>query len=71
MSGKRYSTEEIISKLRETEVLPAQGVGVGEVVRRLGVKLLWLSVVEFGMKQHSHPSIRLLMNINHHFVCQR
>ncbi len=37
MSGKRYSPEEIISKLREAEVLLAQGVGVGEVVRRLGV----------------------------------
>ena len=37
MSGKRYSPEEIISKLREAEVLLAQDVGVGEVVRRLGV----------------------------------
>lgn len=37
MSGKRYSPEEIISKLREAEVLLAQGVGVGEAVRRLGV----------------------------------
>lgn len=37
MSGKRYSPGEIISKLREAEVLLAQGVGVGEVVRRLGV----------------------------------
>lgn len=37
MSGKRYSPEEIISKLREAEVLLAQAVGVGEVVRRLGV----------------------------------
>jgi len=37
MSGRRYSPEEIISKLREAEVLLAQGVGVGEVVRCLGV----------------------------------
>lgn len=37
MSGKRYSPEEIISKLREAEVLLAEGVSVGEVVRRLGV----------------------------------
>ncbi len=37
MSGKRYSPEEIISKLGEAEVLLAQGVGVGQVVRRLGV----------------------------------
>jgi len=37
MSGKRYSPEEIISKLREAEVLLAQGVGVGEVDCRLGV----------------------------------
>ena len=37
MSGKRYSPEEIIRKLREADVLLSQGVTVGEVVRRLGV----------------------------------
>ena len=37
MSGKRYSPEEIISKLREAEFLLAEGASVGEVVRRLGV----------------------------------
>ncbi|MEM6384507.1 MAG: transposase, partial [Pseudomonadota bacterium] len=37
MGVKRYKPEEIISKLREAEVLLAQGVGVGEVVRQLGV----------------------------------
>jgi putative transposase len=37
MSGKRYSPEEIISKLREAEVFLAEGVKVGEAVRRLGV----------------------------------
>ena len=37
MSGKRYQPEEIISKLREAEVLLAEGINVGEVVRRLGV----------------------------------
>ena len=37
MSGKRYSPEEIISKLREAEVYFAEGVKVGEVIRRLGV----------------------------------
>ncbi len=37
MSGKRYSPEEIISKLREAEVFLAEGVTVGEVIRRLGV----------------------------------
>jgi len=37
MGAKRYKPEEIISKLREAEVLLAEGVGVGEVVRRLGV----------------------------------
>ena len=35
MSGKRYSPEEIISKLREAEVFLAQGVKVDEVIRRL------------------------------------
>ncbi|WP_411818645.1 transposase [Hyphococcus sp. DH-69] len=37
MWGKRYSPEEIISKLREAEVYLEEGVKVGEVIRRLGV----------------------------------
>lgn len=37
MSGKRYRSEEIISKLREAEIYLAEGVSVGEVIRRLGV----------------------------------
>ena len=37
MSRKRYSPEEIISKLREAEVLLSQGKTVSEVVRQLGV----------------------------------
>lgn len=37
MGTKRYKPEEIISKLREAEVLLPEGVSVGEVVRRLGV----------------------------------
>lgn len=37
MGAKRYKPEEIISKLREAEVLLAEGVSVAEVVRRLGV----------------------------------
>ena len=37
MGAKRYKPEEIIAKLREAEVLLAEGLGVGEVVRRLGV----------------------------------
>jgi hypothetical protein len=43
MGAKRYKPEEIISKLRGeaakpmNEVLLAEGVSVGEVVRRLGV----------------------------------
>jgi len=37
MSGKRYSPEEIIRKLREADVLIGQGMTVGEVIRQLGV----------------------------------
>ena len=37
MGVKRYKPEEIIPKLREAEVLLAEGISVGEVVRRLGV----------------------------------
>lgn len=37
MSGKRYSPEEIVRKLREADVLLGQGVKVPEVVHQLGV----------------------------------
>ena len=37
MAKKRYRPEEIISKLREAEVLLAQGVKVPEVAKALGV----------------------------------
>ena len=37
MGVKRYKPEEIILKLREAEVMLAQGASVGEVVRQLGV----------------------------------
>ena len=37
MSGKRYSTEQIIQKLREAEVALAKGRTVGEVAKQLGV----------------------------------
>tara|TARA_B100001971_G_scaffold127849_1_gene117826 strand:- start:404 stop:682 length:279 start_codon:yes stop_codon:yes gene_type:complete len=37
MARKRYSAEQIIKKLREAEVLQAQGQTVEQVVRQLGV----------------------------------
>lgn len=37
MSGKRYSAEQIIGKLREAEVRLSQGQKVGEICRALGV----------------------------------
>jgi transposase-like protein len=37
MSKKNYTTEEIIIKLREVEVLCGQGKMVGEAVRQIGV----------------------------------
>lgn len=37
MARKRYSAEQIIGVLRQAEVLLAQGVGLAEVVRKLGV----------------------------------
>ncbi len=37
MGRKRFQAEEIISKLREAEVLLAKGDTVGQVARRLGV----------------------------------
>ena len=35
--GKKFTTEQIIGKLREAEVALAQGKTVPEVVRKLGV----------------------------------
>ena len=37
MSRKRFSVEQIINRLREAEVLLAQGKTVGEICRRIGV----------------------------------
>ncbi len=37
MSRKRYSTEQIIQKLREAEVALAKGGSVGEVAKQLGI----------------------------------
>ncbi len=37
MARKRYTTEQIIAKLREAEVALAQGDSVATVVRQLGV----------------------------------
>jgi transposase-like protein len=37
MRGKRYSPEQIVAKLREAEVLQAQGMALAEVCRRLEI----------------------------------
>jgi len=37
MARRRYNPEEIIAKLREAEILLAQGMKVIEVVRELGI----------------------------------
>lgn len=37
MKGKRYSPEQIIAKLREAEVLQAQGMSLVEVCRQLEI----------------------------------
>ena len=37
MSGKRPSPEEIVSKLRQVEVLHGQGMSIADAVRRIGV----------------------------------
>jgi len=37
MARKRYTTEEIIRKLREADVLIGQGQTVADVIRHLGV----------------------------------
>jgi putative transposase len=37
MTVKRYSPEEIIGKLREAEVLQAQGMTVAEMCKKIGV----------------------------------
>jgi len=37
MRGKKYSPEQIVAKLREAEVLLAQGMALGEVCRQLEI----------------------------------
>jgi putative transposase len=39
MSRKRFSPEQIITKLREAEVLSSQGRAVPEICRQLGVSM--------------------------------
>ncbi len=38
MSKKRFTAEQIISKLREAEVLQSSGLSIVEICRQLGVK---------------------------------
>lgn len=38
MGKKRYTGEQIISKLREAEVLQASGQSIAEICRQLGIK---------------------------------
>jgi transposase-like protein len=37
MRGKKYSPEQIVAKLREAEVLQAQGMALAEVCRQLEI----------------------------------
>ena len=37
MARKYYKPEEIVSKLRQVEVLQSQGLSIGEAVRQIGV----------------------------------
>ena len=37
MPGKRYSTEQIVAKLREAEKLQGQGLSIPGVCKRLGI----------------------------------
>ncbi len=45
MARKRHTAEEIIGKLREAEVLIAQGRSVAEAARAIGVR----AMVKFGV----------------------
>ena len=38
MSRKRFTAEQIISKLREAEVLQSSGLSIVEICRQLGIK---------------------------------
>ena len=37
MAGKRNKPEEIVSKLRQSEVLQGQGMSIADAVRQMGV----------------------------------
>ncbi len=37
MARKRYSTEQIVAKLREAEKLQAQGMTIAQVCKRIGI----------------------------------
>ncbi|MCE8009524.1 MAG: hypothetical protein HEP69_21350 [Aestuariivita sp.] len=44
MAGKREKPEEIVSKLRQVEVLQGQGAAIAEAVRQIGVTQQTLDV---------------------------
>ena len=46
MSRKRYSAEQIITKLREAEILSSRGMKVAEICRQIGVAENILSMEE-------------------------
>lgn len=37
--GKKYSSEEIITKLRQAEILQSQGMNQGQIIKEIGVAL--------------------------------
>ena len=57
MSRKQYTPEQIISMLREAEVLLSQGVNTAEVCRRLGISEQGPDRALAGSLQHAAPTL--------------
>ena len=54
MAGKRYKPEEIVSMLRQAEVLHGQGMSMADAIRQLGI-----SEVTYYVSLRRRPPIRM------------
>ena len=66
MPKRKHTTEEIINKLREVEVIIAAGVTVAEAVRRIGVseQTFYRCQTGYGGLQRRKPSSLQVLSRN-------
>ena len=58
MAGKRVKPEEIVSKLRQVEVLQGQGLSIADAVRQIGItqQTYYRWRKQYGGMSRAHPN---------------